>query len=501
MRAETDNFERRSMSAGIPFIPAAILGGMGWLLGDLERAFIAADCIFPVLLFLLIYRLTGWAVRDRSLRFLVAWGFILIPFGFLNNFWRGDDALIAPLEITRTPQPEISFLILLLAASLTAGAFLKANWRLTIAAGIASGAVVYCYYFYAVGWGITLGLLLLFGLIWRVRRIWLNVLLVLVVMILLAMPFGIATINGRMLGGQSYLLARMGAYTHRANIMPLCCSLLLTVLLLWFGKKTWQKQACYFVLTTLVAGSLFGMNFQIVSGYETQPWHFWKRLGLPLAFFLVTTACSYFVERRLNARMPIVRRSAQLLLVLLLVETTARLVYAGVLAAPFHKESSPDIAILTWARSNLPEGKVVGTVDPEMILLIPALTADYTYVPSGLRSLTPTSEIVLRYDELACLSGLTSSDVAKAAGIPNHLGHSTELLHILGLSYTGDRGVYLQFLDQYRRYAMQCTAPEWRLDDLIIPAGTVPESVRQEFPLARQLYRNSRYELLELRTH
>ncbi len=499
LRAEVDNFERRNMSAGIPFIPTAILGSMGRLFGSLDNAFLAADCLFPALLFLLLYSLTGPAIRDTSLRLLVAWSTILIPFGFLNSFWRGDDALIAPLEITRTPQPEISFLVLLLAASLTARVFLEANWRLTISAGLASGAVVYCYYFYAIAWAITLGLLLLFGFVWQVRRIWLNGLFVLGVTILLAVPFAIAAIKGKTQGGQSYLLERMGAYTHRPNIIPLCCSLLLTLLLLRFGRKAWQKQSSYFVLATLVAGSLFGMNWQIISGYETQPWHFWKRLGLPLAFFLIATACSYFVESRLTMRISVVSRCAQLLLILLVLETAARLAYAGILAAPFQRASNPQVELLTWIRSNLPQKQVIATVDPELILLIPALTADYTYIPSGLRSLTSTREIVQRYDEMGCLFDMTSSDTGEAAAIPNHLGHSTELLHVLGLSYTGDRSVYSKFLAQYREFGKDCTRPRRQLDLLVLPVGKIPVSVKQEFPLARQLHRNSRYMLLGLR--
>src|SRR5579884_2892455 len=53
--AEVDNYERRNSRAGIPFAPAAILGSMGGLLGGLDRAFIAADVIFPACLFLFFY--------------------------------------------------------------------------------------------------------------------------------------------------------------------------------------------------------------------------------------------------------------------------------------------------------------------------------------------------------------------------------------------------------------------------------------------------------------
>ena len=131
LRAEVDNYENRNLSAGIPFVPTAILGGMGWALGSLERSFIAADLIFPALLFVLFYAIAATVVQDSILRLLVAWSTVIVPFGVLNSIWIGDDARIAPLELTRTPQPEISFFVLILAAALLGRAIEEeSDWRL-----------------------------------------------------------------------------------------------------------------------------------------------------------------------------------------------------------------------------------------------------------------------------------------------------------------------------------------------------------------------------------
>jgi len=190
--------------------------------------------------------------------------------------------------------------------------------------------------------------------------------------------------------------------------------------------------------------------------------------------------------------------AARVALLVLIVGTAARLTSAGIRVAPFQRATNPDIAMLTWIRAHLPAGQVIGTIDPELILLIPALTADYTYAPSGLRSLTSTGEIVGRYFELACLLGESPSEFARAAAVPNHLGHSTELLQALGLSYTGDPAVYQSFVDQYRAVYPRCAAPRWRLDYLIIPANR--QAVARRFPLARVVYSNSLYWLLDIRS-
>ncbi len=497
--AETDNFEHSNFSAGIPRIPPIILGGMGRLLGGLGRAFIAADCIFPAALFVLLYILAGTVIRQLDLRLLVTWSSILIPFAVLNVFWMGDDALVTPLEITRTPQPEISFFVLILSVVLLAEAVREgAPWSWTIGAGVASGAVVYCYYFYALAWGLTLGLMLLCGLFWRSQPVWTRVAVTLAMMIAIAIPDVMASLRGKEQGGQTFLLERMGAYTHRPDLLPLLCAVPLTVVLLVSGKKYCRIYPAYFVLTALVAASLYSMNSQIFSGYETQSWHFWKRLALPVCFFILATGTACLVSRSNPLRFDYWRIAARVMLLLLIVDTTARLTYVGVRVASFHRATNPGIAMLTWVRTHLPAGQVIGTINPELILLIPALTADYTYAPSGLRSLTSTAEIISRYFEVACLIGDSPSEIARLAAVPNHLGHSTELLQALGLSYTGDPAVYKSFVTQYRDAYSKCSRPRWRLDYLVIPASA--GSIAQRWPWARVIYSNSLYRLLDLNT-
>ncbi len=478
--AEVDNFERRNLSAGIPFIPAAILGSMGRALGSLERAFIAADFIFPSLLFLLYYAL------GRSL--LVAWSSVVIPFGVLNSVWLGSDALLAPLEITRTPQPEISFPVLIVAAALLAKALREdASRASVIIAGLVSGAVVYCYYYYAIAWGITLGLLLLAGILWRWQLFWKRVIVVLALMLLVSIPFALATAKGRAQGGQTDLLERMGAFTHRPDVPALLAALALTFALLFYAKEFFRREPAYFVLAWLIAGAFYGMNFQVLSGFETQPWHFWKRLALPVAFFLMAAGLAHRVKPRGGVWL------ARGLLILLIASTAARLTIAAWRTAPYQRVSNPKFQVLIWARSQLPANQVIGTTDPELILLIPALTADYTYVPSGLRSLTPTAEIVARYDQLACALGLTPQEVSQAAAVPNHLGHSTELMQVLGLTYTGDPGTEQAFREQYAAFSQHCAPPRGKLDALILPIKS-----NQTYPTGRTAYRNSEYRVLIL---
>jgi len=154
--AEVDNYERRNSSAGVPFVPPAILGGMGRVLGSLDRAFIAADALFPALALGLLYVASRGIVQSPILRLLLAWASLLVPFGPRNFLWLGYDALLAAPDFTRTPQPEISFIFVLIGLLLTARALQPtAKWGTAAVAGLAGALIVYSYYFYFIAWGMA----------------------------------------------------------------------------------------------------------------------------------------------------------------------------------------------------------------------------------------------------------------------------------------------------------------------------------------------------------
>jgi hypothetical protein len=134
------------------FVPAAMLGVMGRLLGSLESAFVAADVLFSALALGLLYVASAGMVQSHSSRLLIAWSTLLIPFAPRTFFWRGYDSLLGAPEFTRTPQPEISFTLLLLTLLLSARALESSTKRgLSFAARIIGALIVYFYYFYRLG--------------------------------------------------------------------------------------------------------------------------------------------------------------------------------------------------------------------------------------------------------------------------------------------------------------------------------------------------------------
>lgn len=488
MAAELDNFENRDHRAAVPFLPPVVLGTMAHLCGGLGNAFIAADGLFPALLLLLLYALTN--CESFRWRLVVAWSTLIVSFGIQNSLWMGEDALTAPLEITRTPQPEFSFLLLLAAMALFARALDdNAKWRWAAAAGVLSAGVVYSYYFFALAWGGALLTAFFFGVLWGRAQLRKQAFMTLLIMGVLSIPYVLAGLHSQ---GQKDLLGRVGVFTRSPHVLKLIAAFVLALLIWRFGRKIADPVVLVMLLVILAA--IAGLNAHVITGYETQPWHFWKRLALPLAFFLAVSLAGRIVEQ-----LRFSRAIAAAILCVLWVDTAARLGVAGVRTAPELRLDNPRIALLNWIAKTLPQGRVIGTIDPQLILLIPTLTDDYTYVPSGIRSLTPTDEIKIRYYQLACLLGMTPAEVENAAAVPNHLGHSTEVLLALGLSPTGDPDRFHEFVGTYRSAYSRCPGIRYQLDYVVVASEAARQAVERKYANAREIYHNARFHLLAVR--
>jgi hypothetical protein len=137
-----------------------------------------------------------------------------------------------------------------------------------------------------------------------------------------------------------------------------------------------------------------------------------------------------------------------------------------------------------------------------MIVLVPALTPEFNYAPTGLRTLGPDQEIKDRYFELASLMDVSEGDIARMGNTRTHLsGSASELLTNLHLP----EGV-ADFAAEYRRFLAGDVARAWklsvggtrRLDYLILPGNQpIPTGVQARFPNARIMYENEGYRLLD----
>jgi hypothetical protein len=482
--AEVDNYERRNASAGVPLFPAAVLGAMGRALGKLEWAFIAADVVFPALALGLLFVVSAGIVQGSWSRLLLAWTTLLISFGPRNFLWQGYDALNLAPDFTRTPQPEISFTILLAGLLLTSRALCSSSTRSAVAAGIVGAVIVASYYFYAIGWGTTLGMLLVLAAAWGKWAKVKQVAVVVAVMIAGATPYIIAAVRGAIEGGQTYLLARMGGFTHAPVVLPLLAYVTGIPMVWKFGGGLLEGQehkVRIMLLVLLLLAGLGGMNFQILSGYDAQhEKHFRNRLIQPVGFFLVGCWLLSAAEGRKLRRMDHIVDG---LLVLVLLNAGARQLYVGNQMAEPQRATRPEVELLAWARSHLPAGSVIGALDLELVALLPAMGPNFSYVPMDIRTLTPSEEIENRCYELAFF-----------------LASSPERFYRLQFPCKGRRR---SFAEQYSHYSQADRGLDgglaYKLDYVVDDSGRpVPPLIAANFPHSAIIHVNQRYQLIQL---
>jgi hypothetical protein len=430
--AEVDDHELRA-AAAVPFLPLALLGAIGRLFGSLDAAFIAADVIFPAIAFGLFYAISSGVVASATHRAAASLASLFIPFGPRNFFWSGYDALLAKPDFARTPQPEVSLVVLLAAATLTARA-LRTDRK--AAAVVVSAAVIYCYYFYAIAWLIALTLAVICAFIYGRRQIARRALIILGGTILLGSPYFAVGLIGQLQGGQGNLLARVGAKTH-APYLPGLALLLVGAGVLWrFGRdflqrdEEWRERLG--VLCLLALAGVAGLNAQVLTGYDAQHTHYWNRLVLPLAALIAACAGFRYIEKAMPERGRLFEVASLAISILLVANVGVRQIAVAELTAPSLKASRPEVEILDWTARNTAPGEVIGALSPNIILLTPALTADYAYVPFALRSLDSDADILDRYLQLALACGVTPERFAAIARAPGPTWIPSYLAYTLG---------------------------------------------------------------------
>jgi hypothetical protein len=486
--AEVDNYERRNSDAGVPFVPAVVLGTMGRVLGNLERAFIAADFVFPALALGLLYAASAGIIQSTWFRLLIAWTTLLIPFGPRNFVWQGSDSMIAAPDFSRTPQPEISFTILIAGVLVASRGLRKSGMRNVIVAGLIGGMIVASYYFYAIGWGVTLGTLFLLAAAWRKGAEVKQVVIMLVATIVASTPYIAATIRGTLEGSQRELLSHIGgsAFTHAPSVMPLLGFLVGSLLVWKFGEHllTGQEHSVRILLLfLLLLAGLAGLNFQIFSGYDAaHDKHFWNRLIQPVGFFLAGCWLLGLVEKR-RQNLPWRDRFVAGLLIAVLFNAGARQLYVGSQIAEQQRASRPEIELLAWIRSHVPEGSVIGTVNFAIVALIPAMGPNFSYLPMEMRTVTPAGEILDRCYDLALLVAASPDEFYRqrfaCAGIPRSFSEASALY---AQTHGGPSG-----------------RPAYKLDYVVDRSGKpIPPRVAASFPQSAIVHVNQLYQLIQL---
>jgi hypothetical protein len=151
---------------------------------------------------------------------------------------------------------------------------------------------------------------------------------------------------------------------------------------------------------------VFGLNFQVLTGFDAQHDHFFNRLLQPLGVFFISLAAFAFLrESRWRSHVRTLAILAVPFVAVLIGMAVYRQLEVGLRTASLHRLSDSRMSTLLWIRRHVDPEAVVGTSDDRLYMLLPAVTGHWTFVPIATRSLASTREILLRYLLVSWLEG------------------------------------------------------------------------------------------------
>jgi hypothetical protein len=406
LATEMDAYELRQTVGVWPIAHSVIIGSIAKLIGSLEVSWVIAHAVFPALIWLLFFFCAEKLQLTSPTALLLATATSLVPFGFRNFFLIGQNALIQPLELSRMPHPGLSFAILLLGIMAVSRALTVHSIASKLTAGILIGVNFYSYYFYwmAIGLGLSAWL----GTAAVVHR-W-NDARTLCVAGLTAVVVGVPILVTMAVAAQSQsltnLMERFGVFDRELSLTYLSFALLFTSAAVFVYVRACVPQIAT-ALSFAVAGAALGLNAHLLTGYDANDYHHFVKLCIqPLVFFLFVAAALTRLPR--SEKWSWLCILATISLITLGAYRQVRV--AGNILED-HDRTKSSVGLVEILRDRIAGGSVVGSADPQIVKLLPAISTLWTFVPLGSRSHASNYEILRRFLIIRKLEGATISDV------------------------------------------------------------------------------------------
>jgi hypothetical protein len=509
--AYDDTWEHRKAVYPYSILPIAVEAVTAKAVGGLKTAHLLLKFIFPALTALSFVALYMKCGADSLLATLLALLTLVLAFS-PRTLLLADRAFLLhahgarafdTLEAARTPNPNLTFVLLLaamicLAAAIRLRNTQKASMAWATAAGVLGGLLFYSYVYYAISWCGAVGLLSVLAMLMQrtmSRVVWLT----LFVSGVFGIPFAIwkhfADIEGSYLARTSRLGLIHGHAVHAGELTLtlLWGALTLVCALTWWRLRHLESareseqapnyvDALMPVLLAVMLGGLVGLNMQLVTGFNVQAAHHLPHMvlqpvGLILIFALAALAARSRPQRRVVVFVMLVLAFAACAI--------AQIESARDSVEMFHLTST-ERGLFDWLNANSTTGAVVATDDLGLSILLPCSTHDSVLFANGSRSTASDQELMERFLLASRLSGASpelvavelNSDTAERVGVSSYAYYLFETS-----PYKDDVGQHIVpgqipgLLHWFRSMNLEDELRRFRVDYLWTENGRVPAEV------------------------
>lgn len=389
--------------------PAALLALLTVFTGSLQGSFIAADFIFPPIIFLAFYYIAHMFVKNKLLALSCAFAAVVardlvavIPFpGETLKYLTVQENQNYLLYLSRAFHPQVSFVFFLAPIILTFKVIENPkNYKYTFTLGLFIGLIFYSYVFY---WTLFVFFYLLTIIFFLIKKHFYEIRMLIIPGVL-----GLAIGSYYILNiFQFYKLPFVEDFVTKSSLhnvplpMTLMRYLLISILFLTCIKRKDSKSFVFFIF--LLAGVLITPISKIFIGQDLETFHYLRRAMMP--FYLITIfICLYSLSHKHKLVLKIT--SLTMIIVIFLFGLRTQWVAVDVIQNNHIKDQSLE-SLMGWFNENSENRAVIGTLNPDIASLIPLYTSNLVYIPPTDRTIMPTYEGIERYKILSELLGVS----------------------------------------------------------------------------------------------
>lgn len=387
---------------------AALLALLKVLTGSLEGAFIAADFIFPPIIFLALYLFSKYFIKNNL--FAVTTAFVaaisrdfisVIPYpSEIIKYLTVQENQNYLLYFSRAFHPQVSFIFLISAVLMTLKLVNNPKSTLNIILlGISFGLTFYSYVFYWTLFSFFFILLILYFSFKKQIRILKGLVISGLIGLIIASVYLVNIYY-------FYRLPFIEDFVTKSSLhnVPIPLTLLryfaLIVILFFVTKK---KNKNFIVLAVfLIAGIFITPVSKSLIGQDLETFHYLRRAVMPFAtisLFIILYNLIPYKNRLLSS----ISIATIIVFVLFGLRTQ---ITAKNLVTSTHVRNNDLETVMLWLNKNTSKSSVVGSLDPNFSSLTPLYTTNRVFIPPTDRTVMPTYEGIERYKIISELLGL-----------------------------------------------------------------------------------------------
>jgi|GEM_PF-591366 len=401
----------------LPILNPIIMGGLGKILGNIERAFIVSDFLFPPIIFLIVYTLFYELLRMRAPSLLFSSVFIISPLAFLLSPSVAVFAKPELLYFSSFEYPKITFPFYALALLFIFRALLRGGKKNIILGGLFLGVLFYTYLY---DWAYIAAALVIAFIIFAFRRDFMAVkscAYIGGITAVLSIPYWLNFLTLRQLPQYEEITRRIGGleigrHFRFSSVWKTYLRHLFWVFAIFFVFVRRISRAHIFLISLLLA-YFVAVNIQIVLGFSPQPDHWYRETFLPIGLsvgMISVLLWNKFLLARFYSKTKTIKAIILILIAVFFSHAFLMQYNLSKNEAQLWSINKKDAEAYEWLSKNTPPGSMIASINEKTNRDIALFTHNVPLLPSGGTTLISNEELWERANLLSIIWGFSNSE-------------------------------------------------------------------------------------------